>query len=108
MAPTGLPYGDNQALVDQEHAAPLAQSPSVPTMPISTGAPPDLVGLDAPSTRPDEPVTAGVDAGDGPGSEILAPPQQGGAIAETLSRLSASDMSGELAALYRVAIARGV
>lgn len=33
-----------------------------------------MTPLTAPSERPNQPVTAGVDAGEGPGSEILAPP----------------------------------
>jgi hypothetical protein len=38
-----------------------------------TGPPPgSLIPLDAPSERPDEPVTAGLDIGAGPGSEVLA------------------------------------
>ena len=34
-----------------------------------------LIPLDAPTQRPDEPVTFGVDAGPGPGAEVLNLPQ---------------------------------
>lgn len=40
-------------------------------------APGSLGAFDGPTQRPNEPVTAGADAGPGPGSEILGLPQPG-------------------------------
>lgn len=110
MHPTGLPYGATGQLDAQQHAAPLSQSPSVPTMPVGGGqaAGPDLVGLGDPSMRPDEPVTAGSPMGAGPGPEVIMPQRPAGEISGILSRLAASDMTGSLAALYQVAIQRGL
>lgn len=71
---TGLPYGQNQALNDEQAAAPLAQTPDLgapsavsPTQP--PVAPPTPFG--APTQRPDEPVTAGSPLGAGPGPRVL-------------------------------------
>jgi hypothetical protein len=109
MAPTGMPYGDAGQMAAQEHAAPMAQSPSVPTMPVSgPSGGPDLAGMGDPSARPNEPVTAGSPMGAGPGPEVIMPQRSAGEISGILSRLAASDMTGALASLYQVAIARGV
>ncbi len=48
----------------------------------------DVVPLTAPSRRPDEPVTAGVDAGPGPGSEILGLKTPTDVTLEDLNKLS--------------------
>jgi hypothetical protein len=64
---TGMPYGEAQAFVDQQQAAPLAQEMPMPEprqMPTA---------LSADTEFPDEPVTAGAGAGDGPGPEALGP-----------------------------------
>lgn len=115
MVPTDLPYGEAGAMDAQEHGAPMAQSDSVPTMP--TGGPaagPDLIGLADASTRPGEPVTAGVDIGPGPGSSALLAPTgvtaaaTYGPLANLLANLSASDTTGALANLMLEAQRRGV
>jgi hypothetical protein len=64
---TGLPYGEAQAFVQQQQGAPLAvaEPPPPPRVPTS---------LLAETEFPDEPVTAGAAAGDGPGLEALGPP----------------------------------
>lgn len=117
MTPTGLPYGDAGRISAMEHAAPLAQSPSVPTMPVGDpgGGPPQqqspLAGLGDPTTRPDEPVTAGVDIGAGPGSEVMpwnVGQQASGELSNLLSTLSASDTTGSIAALMMEAQRRGL
>ena len=55
-------YGEQQQFMGQESAAPMAKEPNatIPSTPLS-----------APTERPNEPVTHGVDAGPGAGSEIL-------------------------------------
>lgn len=61
---SGLPYGEGQALMATQQAAPMAASSAMPQ-----SAP--IVPLNAPSQRPNEPVTAGADAGPGPGMSSL-------------------------------------
>lgn len=64
-------YGDGVAYDAAKSGAPLAtaqKSPMLSQAPrVSTPTP----GLYDPTNRPDEPVTAGIDQGDGPGSEAL-------------------------------------
>ncbi|MBM4407746.1 MAG: hypothetical protein FJ038_03895 [Chloroflexi bacterium] len=74
--PTGQPYGQAQALEQSQQAAPLPQAPPPPPGRYIEGTrtpqaavayrPPNL-GLNGPTTRPDEPITAGVPVGPGPG-----------------------------------------
>jgi hypothetical protein len=62
-------YGEQKEFQDMQAGAPMAKTPT-PQMPqINPMA--GIVPLTAPTQRPDEPVTAGVDAGPGPGREIL-------------------------------------
>lgn len=102
--PGGLPYGDNKALLEQMQGAPMAQT--------NTAPPPSAVPINAPTNRPDQPVTAGADSGLGPGSEILmqrpygAP--AGSSIVQALQRASGSDATGTLASLLVEAMKRGL
>jgi hypothetical protein len=56
-------YGEQKEFMGQQAAAPMAAAGN----PLGG----NVVPLNAPTQRPNEPVTAGVDAGPGPGSEIL-------------------------------------
>ena len=67
-------YGDAVAYQAAKSGAPLARAqknPMISQAPqVPTGAAP-LPGLYDPTNRPDEPVTAGIDQGDGAGSDAL-------------------------------------
>ena len=56
---TGGAYGNNKSMAIQQAAAPLAGNP-MPEMP-------PIVGLDAPTQFPNEPLSAGANYGEGPG-----------------------------------------
>ena len=56
-------YGEQQAFQDMQGGAPMAGAPA------PMAAPP--MGMSAPTQRPEEPVTAGADYGDGPGMSAL-------------------------------------
>lgn len=124
--PTGLDYGDAAALHAQESLAPMGvdasapqgQAPSRPgpqatPMPGGGGGSSPVVGFDEPSQRPDEPVTAGVPIGPGPGVEAQqgpTPVQVGvgsGAMTSLLQGMSATDTTGILGQLMQAAQARG-
>jgi hypothetical protein len=74
---TGFAYGQNQQVNNQR----IEGNQAVSSVKASTPAPegpayggmnfPQLGTLMDPSTRPEEPITAGVDFGPGPGSEVL-------------------------------------
>lgn len=73
----GMDYGEGQAFYDLQTQAPMSQSgPNVPAARANAAmniAEP-LIPLNAPTQRPDEPITTGVDSGAGPGSEVLTSP----------------------------------
>lgn len=75
---TGFAYGQNQAINNQRiegnqaMASAQAATPSAPSSPYEGINMPQLGTLFDPTTRPDEPITAGVDFGPGPGSEALS------------------------------------
>jgi hypothetical protein len=74
---TGFAYGENskinQSRVEGNQAVDSvkASTPSVSQSPYEGINMPQLGTLFDPTTRPDEPITAGVDFGPGPGSEVL-------------------------------------
>ena len=72
---TGFAYGQNKAVNEQRKAAPIKQAPMGAAIAGITPQMPPIIPLDAPTERPNEPITFGVDAGEGPGSEILNLPQ---------------------------------
>ena len=74
---TGFAYGQNKAINEQRKAAPIKPT-ATPTGQMGEARQliqTPLMPLDAPTERPNEPITAGADAGAGPGSEILNLPQ---------------------------------
>jgi hypothetical protein len=75
---TGFAYGENQALSQQQAGAPMAKAPS-PTSaaPLMASNLPQVTPLNAPSERPDEPVTTGIAMGPGAGPEALTLPGTG-------------------------------
>lgn len=76
-APAGGAYGERKELEQLQQAAPVAASPGGDVgAPESADITADLIGFDAPSQRPDEPVTAGAERGEGPGLEALNLPNQ--------------------------------
>src|SRR5688500_8418631 len=100
VAPTGLAYGENQALMEGMAAAPLAGPAGVPTPPPPAGPAPaaapgalmaqvmqqaqqlspgqgDVWG---PSQHPNEPITTGAPFGAGPG-----PARRGRSVSDTLA-----------------------
>lgn len=66
-------YGDAVAYDANKSGAPLATAPKSPLLSqaprVTAGAP--ISGMYDPTNRPEEPVTAGIDQGAGPGSEAL-------------------------------------
>lgn len=100
---TGLPYGDGKALREQQAAAPMAELPRP--------NPVQVTGLGDPTTRPDQPITAGASMGAGPGPEVLSTATgrpAGGVISSAIAKAAASDPTGELAKLYQVALSKGL
>jgi hypothetical protein len=76
QAMTGGEYGDNQAMMELQTSAAMNASPTMPLSPSQgrSQTPPSgqkLTQLDAPTERPGEPLTTGINMGDGAGSEVM-------------------------------------
>jgi hypothetical protein len=81
----------------------LSQAPSVPAAPAEAG-----VGLYEPTQRPNEPITAGIDRGAGPGSNALMMAKSTEKLSDTLAKMLPYDTSGEIGILYQNALSRGL
>jgi hypothetical protein len=92
---SGMPYGQNT--MDQQTAAPMSGGTPAPTMPAMEMPTP----LMAPSTRPNEPITSGINLGAGVGSEAMRLPNTEPSILEILKTIAANDPSGDTELLYR-------
>lgn len=114
------PYGAVKQQLDSERAAPMAGQTPLPSAPspdgggAGPGGPPPYSGgaFNAPTNRPNEPVTAGAAIGPGPGPEALnfQPVQPGagtGQMTQLLQKLSPTDTTGILGQLMQQAQARG-
>jgi hypothetical protein len=112
-------YGDTTETAADAASAPLAKTPDVKGMPMSQMAPATgqsattpspVVPLFAPSLRPTEPVTHGVDAGPGAGSDALMMKSQFANVklSDTLAKMLPYDASGEVGILYKQALSRGL
>lgn len=97
---SGMAYGEGQATMAQQTAAPMAGSPATPMMP-------PVTPLTAPTERPDEPLTAGMDFGAGPGSEALNLPRER-SLSEVLASMIDVDPTGEVQELYNFVASRGL
>ena len=111
MGSTG--YGEGVETAAIKSGAPLANTPDVnparagDVREAATQAP--VTGLFEPTQRPNEPITAGVAMGAGPGPEALAMRQQmTEKYSDTLAKLLPYDESGEITILYQNMLARGM
>ena len=105
-------YGSGVENTAAKAGAPLATTPDVrPTSRSEMGMAPSqlepVTPLYAPSSRPDEPITAGIAMGPGPGPEIMGAAQIRVKTSDTLAKLLPFDDTGEIAILYQEALARG-
>lgn len=91
---SGLPQGQGQATYDQQTAAPMAGSEPVPM------ALPDVTPIAAPTDRPDEPITAGVDFGPGPGSEIIKLPNTQPTLLSIIQQVAQNDPTGDTELIF--------
>ena len=111
-------YGAGVAYDAQKAGAPLAKSPDVRgatntevrQAAESAVSPQDaLTPLFAPSQRPNEPITTGIDMGAGAGSNVLSMQSANmEKLSDTLAKMLPYDQTGEVAILYQNALARGM
>jgi hypothetical protein len=103
-------YGDKAAYDANKSGAPVATAPKSPMLseaPQVPGGKPSIPGLYDPTNRPNEPITAGIDMGPGPGSSALGMQKVQVRLSDTLAAMLPFDTTGEIAVLYQEALARG-
>jgi hypothetical protein len=66
-----------------------------------------ITELYAPSQRPNEPITSGIDMGAGPGSSALMMQKNMIKLSDSLAAMLPYDTTGEVAVLYQEALAQG-
>ena len=102
----GLPYGQGQQTYDNQVAAPMAGNP-VPRMNLNMGGMEDIISINEPTRRAAEPITSGVDLGDGPGFSSLRLPSTEPTLLSILSNIAQYDPSGDSELIYRMLEDRG-
>jgi hypothetical protein len=95
-----IAYGEGVETAAIKSGAPLATTPSAKPTPVTE--------LYAPTQRPDEPITSGIDRGPGVGSESLMMIQSTEKLSDTLAKLLPFDTTGEITILYQQAASRGL
>ena len=93
QAYTGFEYGKNQDIQQQQSGAVMAGNP----FPMA-----NITPLSAPTQRPNEPVTTGINAGPGAGTEAMrGMPNNGPSLIDTIKYLTQFDPSGDAELIYR-------
>jgi hypothetical protein len=103
-------YGEGIDTAAIKSGAPLASTPDQRPMPaaeVRDAAMAPLTELFAPSSRPGEPVTNGIDMGAGAGSSTLMMKKNTVKLSDSLVQLLPFDTTGEIAVLYQEALAQG-
>lgn len=104
-----IAYGEGKETQAIKSGAPLATTPDVrPTSVTAATSTTPVTSLFADSQRPDEPITAGVDVGMGPGSNALMLGKTTEKLSDTLAKLLPFDTTGEITILYQQAASRGL
>jgi len=109
-------YGAGEEMAAQKAGAPLASTPDVrgatnTEVRQAAGAAPQvqtpITELFAPSNRPAEPITHGINTGPGAGSEALMMQKSSVKLSDTLAKMLPYDSDGSIGILYQNALARG-
>jgi hypothetical protein len=104
-------YGEGVETQAIKSGAPLSKTPDV--RPARAGDVREAAGqgpiteLYAPSQRENEPITAGIDMGAGPGSNALMMSRPTVKLSDSLAQLLPYDTTGEIAVLYQTALSQG-
>ena len=96
----GLPQGQGQATYNQQTAAPMAA--------VNDTAMSPLTELMAPTQLPNQPITAGIDIGPGPGSEVINLPNTQPTVLSVLRQIAQNDPSGETDLIFQAMVERGL
>jgi len=104
-------YGEGVETQAIQSGAPLAKTGDV--RPARAGdvreaaAQGPITELFAETTRPNEPITAGINRGEGPGANALGMTKVTVKLSDSLAAMLPYDNTGEIAVLYQEALSRG-
>ena len=110
---TDLPsayYGEGVETAAIKSGAPLASTPDVrPSQAPAVPAQEAVTSLFAPTQRPDEPITTGINRGAGAGADALMMQSQFATrkLSDILAEMIPYDTTGEIQYLYQNALSRG-
>jgi len=105
-----IAYGEGVETADIKSGAPLAKTADAVSGPTGRLRQPEapVTGLYAPTERPEEPITSGIDMGEGPGSSALMFNKNVEKLSDTLAKMLPFDTTGEITILYQQALSRGL
>jgi hypothetical protein len=109
----GGAYGEGQENLALQQGAPMSAgidaASASPAVAFSRSLMEPLTPINAPTNRPDEPYTAGLDTGPGPDSMALdMPMQQRPMLENVLQELMRYDETGEVAEIYNFVVDKGI
>jgi len=105
-----IAYGEGVETAAIKAGAPLAKTGEVRGMPASevrAAAQEPVTELYAPSGRPEEDITSGVDIGPGVGSSALMMAKSSEKLSDALAKMLPYDETGEIGILYQQALSKG-
>jgi hypothetical protein len=103
-------YGEGIDTAAIKSGAKLASTPDVrptPAAEVRDAAMDPVTGLFDPTSRPNEPITNGIDMGAGAGASSLMMSKSIVKLSDTLAQMLPFDTTGEIAVLYQEALSRG-
>jgi hypothetical protein len=106
-----IAYGEGVETQALKSGAPLGKTPDAVSEPQDRLRPAPsgpITELFAETTRPEEPITAGIDMGEGPGSNALMFKKTTEKLSDTLAKMLPFDTTGEITILYQQALSRGL
>ena len=95
-------YGEGVETAAIQAGAPLSATGG------AGGMQPQPIPFSAPTQRPDEPVTTGIDLGPGAGSNVLGMQTSTVKLSDTLAKMIPFDPTGETAVMYQQMLSRGL
>jgi hypothetical protein len=105
-----IAYGEGVETAAIKSGAPLAKTGEVRGLPASevrAAVTEQITPLYAPSGRPEEEITAGVDIGPGVGSSALMMGKSVEKLSDALAKMLPFDDTGEIGILYQQALSKG-
>ncbi len=103
-------YGEGVETAAIQSGSPLSTTPDQRPMPaaeVRDAAMAPITGLYDPTSRPNEPITNGIDMGAGAGSSSLIMSKNAVKLSDSLVQMLPFDTTGEIAVLYQEALAQG-